>query len=47
MTLLEYACQLVLNLALGYAFGTAFAFVVMLRLERNDRKRSSPGKDAY
>lgn len=43
-TVIDFFCQLVISLAVGFTFGAAFANVLIARFERQWKKRSDETK---
>lgn len=39
-TVIDFFCQLVISLAVGFTFGAAFANVLIARLEKREKKKN-------
>jgi len=39
-TVLDFMCQLILSMAVGFTFGAAFANVLIARLEKREKKKN-------
>ncbi|WEQ78272.1 hypothetical protein MGCS36083_01964 [Streptococcus dysgalactiae subsp. equisimilis] len=41
-TVLDFMCQLILSMAVGFTFSAAFANVLIARLEKREKKKTTP-----